>query len=410
MKALIADAMPDDAIAALRTASFDVVYKPGLKAEKLAEHVSDAEILVVRSTRVKESTFAAAPLLQLVVRAGAGVNTIDVTAASERGVYVANCPGKNAIAVAELTLGLALSLDRRIPWAHADLKAGRWHKKRYSKADGLCGKRWGVVGCGPVGRAVIKQVTSLGMPTTVWSRSLDEETAHILNVAWASSLETLAQSSDIVSIHLARTPETTRLIDATFLSRLPTNAMVINTSRDGIVDEQAVLHAMESRGLRYATDVYEGEPGSGDSDFHHPVAQHPDVVVTPHIGASTLQAQKAVAAEAIRIVKDFARWGIVENCVNLRRISPAPWVLTVRHHDHIGVLAAVLEHVRQAGINVQEVSNAIFEGASRAVARIYLASEPPPLVMDALREMPDIIDARILATQPPSDLAPSTGR
>jgi D-3-phosphoglycerate dehydrogenase / 2-oxoglutarate reductase len=396
MKILIADKFPKPGISALESLGVSVTYDPDVAAEALASRIGDHEILVVRGKKVSAAVLEAGKALQLVVRAGAGVNTIAVDAASKLGIYVSNCPGKNAIAVAELALGLMVALDRRIPQASAELHAGKWNKKEYSKADGLFGKRLGVVGVGQIGRAVIERALAFGLEVTAWSRSLTDAQAEAMGVGRAASPLELARVSDIVSLHLAYTPDTKGLIGRDFLAALPERAMLVNTSRDGIVDERALLEQMEKRGLRYASDVFDGEPGDGTASFDNALVKHPATVTTPHIGASTEQAQSAVSDEAVRIVREFVKSGHVPNVVNLCAASPARWQLNVRHLDRVGVLASVLGAVREAGINVEELENVIFDKAVAACARIRLANEPTRELVARIGGLENVIDARVV--------------
>jgi D-3-phosphoglycerate dehydrogenase len=395
MKVLVADAFEQHGLDGLAAAGCDVVYRPGLDGDALAGaiHASAADVLIVRGTRVTE-TMLGAGALSLVVRAGAGYNTIDVAAASRRGIYVANCPGKNAVAVAELVFALILSLDRRVPDNVADLRAGRWNKAEYSKARGLFGRTLGLVGFGNVGQEVAWRARAFGMPVVVWSRrflaasdgagpaAMDLDAS----MAIATTPEELAGRSDIVSVHLALTPDTRGLVNAGVLQRMKTGAFFINTARAEIVDDGALEAAIESRHLRVGLDVYASEPAAATAAFADPLAMQPRVYGTHHIGASTDQAQEAIAAEAVRIVTGFQRTGKVEHAVNLARASPATWRLVVRHRDRPGVLAHVLGHLREARLNVQEMDNVIFEGAEAAVAHISLDGAPEDAVLAAIRD------------------------
>jgi D-3-phosphoglycerate dehydrogenase len=395
MKVLVADKLPQSALETLESRGFDVKLQPELKAEDLPSHISDCEALIVRSTKVNAETFDNGKNLQLVVRAGAGTNTIDVPMASRRGVFVANCPGKNATAVAELTMGLVLSLDRRIPQANADLKNGKWGKKEYAKADGLLGKTYGVMGFGNIGKEVAKLAKAFGMTVYAWSRSLDRHVADEYGVKFAATPRELAEACDIVSLHLAKTSDTANLVNASFLESMKPQAMLINASREGIVDEDAVQKKL-GEGLRYATDVFAGEPGSGSADFSHTLAQNQHVVCTPHIGASTEQSQVAVADEAVRILTAFRESGEVPNCVNLCVQSPAHWQLNVRHEDKVGVLANVLSAISAASINVEELENVIFDGAEAACARVRLAGEPQSEVIEKIKGLQHVIDTNVI--------------
>ncbi len=396
MKILVADKFPDAGRARLETLGLALTYEPGAKADALPSLIGDHEILLVRGTEVRGDVLRAGKALTLVIRAGAGVNTIDVSTASRLGVFVANCPGKNAIAVAELALGLLVALDRRIPQASADLHRGRWEKGEYAKADGLFGRTLGVLGLGTIGREVVSRARAIGMQVVAWSRSLDQAKAQELGVEMMRDPLALAERASAVSVHLAYSKDTVGLVGQSFLERLPPRAMLVNTSRGGVVDEQALLAAITERGLRYATDVFAGEPEGASAEFTHALAQHPQVIATPHIGASTGQAQDAVADAAVSIVEAFVRSGEVPNCVNLCAQSPARWQLNVRHLDQVGVLAGVLGALREAGINVEEVENVIFEGAEAACARIRLDSEPAADLLSRVMKSEHVLDARLI--------------
>jgi D-3-phosphoglycerate dehydrogenase len=335
--------------------------------------------------------------LALVVRAGAGYNTIDVEAASERGISVANCPGKNSIAVAELAFGLILALDRRVVDNAVDLKRGVWNKKDYSKACGLAGRVLGLVGVGGIGKEMVPRARAFGMPVVAWSRSLSPERAQALGIERKDSPVAVAAASDVVSLHVALKPETRGLAGADFFAAMRPGAFFINTSRAEVVDEAALDRAVKEKGIRAGLDVFMGEPAGGSGDVAAPIFQLPGVIGTHHIGASTDQAQEAIAAETVRIVREYAESGRAPNIVNLARHSPACCLLVVRHFDRVGVLAAVFARIREAGINVQETENIVFDGAKAAVARISLSEAPSEAVLDAIRSSSaDIIEVSLL--------------
>lgn len=390
MKVLIADKLPDASIASLTRQGFDVRVDANLDADSLPTAMDDADVLIVRSTKVTAATIDGGERLRLIVRAGAGTSNIDVEHASANAVFVANCPGKNAVAVAELTIGMLLSLDRRIPAAHAELHGGQWNKKEYSRAAGLQGRTLGVVGVGDIGRAVIQRAQGLGMKVVGYSRSLTPEAAAELEIGHATSLANLAGRVDALSIHLPLTAETRHIVDADVLAALPDGALVVNVSRGGVVDEAAVLTSLKAGRLRYATDVFEQEPGASFAEFIDEIAAHPAAICTPHIGASTQQAQDAVAAEAIRVLADFRATGVVHNCVNLCE-PEGGWQLTVRHLNRVGVLATVLGLLRDAHINVEELENMIFTAEIAACAQIQLSGAPSDEVVAAVRACPDVL-------------------
>lgn len=377
MKLLVADKLEDEAIRALREIKgLEVAVNATIPKDELPAALADVGILVVRSKEVRAPAIESARRLALIVRAGAGTNTIDVEAASARGIYVANCPGKNAIAVAELAIGMLLAIDRRIGEATAALREGRWEKGEFGKADGLYGKRIGVAGLGAIGLEVVSRARALGMKVHAWSRSLTDARAAELGVTRASTLEQLASQSEVLSIHLPLKKETRGVIDARVLAALPPRAIVINTARAEVLDYAALREAIVSKGLRVGLDVFPGEPEGSKASFESDIVHLPGVVATPHIGASTQQAQLAIAAETVRIVRAFIETGEVPNCVNLSVKSPARCQLVVRHFDRVGVLANVLGVIKQHGINVEEMSNTPFEGNKAAVAKLRLAEFP----------------------------------
>ncbi|MGH9804327.1 MAG: NAD(P)-dependent oxidoreductase, partial [Candidatus Acidiferrales bacterium] len=245
MKVLVVDKFPQPTLEKMKALGFDVAYNTELKGPELAAEVkrSGAQTLVVRSTKVTEEMVDASGL-RLVIRAGSGYDTIDVRACSRRGIYVSNCPGKNATAVAELAMGLILALDRRIPDNVAELRQKKWNKKEYSKARGLHGRTLGVIGTGQIGRLVIERAKAFGMPVVAWSRSLTPEKARELGVERKATPEEVA-AADAISVHVALKPETKGLCGEKFFAALRPGAYFINTSRGEVVDEAALAKAVK---------------------------------------------------------------------------------------------------------------------------------------------------------------------
>lgn len=385
MRVLVADEFPKVHLETLRGLGLTVDFRPQLKGDDLPEAAREASILIVRSTEVNERVFAQASALSLVIRAGAGVNTIDVKAASARGVYVANCPGQNAIAVAELTWGLILAVDRRIPDGVSALREGKWQKKKFSAARGLYGRTLGIIGVGNIGTAVGQRGRAFGMRVVAFSRSLTPRRANALSFERAESPIAVAREADVLSVHLPASKETRGMISAQILAALPTGSIFVNTSRADVVDQAALLLEASSGRIWVATDVFENEPKTGEASFSSELSKLPNVYGTHHIGASTEQAQDAIAQETVRIVDSFLSGGVVPNCVNVAQRTPARYQLIVRHHDKVGVLANVLDAIRVAGINAQEIENTVFEGAAAACCKIQLDSRPTEDVLDLIR-------------------------
>ncbi len=386
MKVLVADKFEQSGLEGLRQLGCEVIYDPSLKEESLVEalRLHNPDVLVVRSTRVTAPMLEAGDL-SLVIRAGAGVNTIDVATASKRGIYVANCPGKNAIAVAELAFGLILALDRRIPDNVHQLREGRWNKKEFSEARGLAGNTLGLIGLGNIGLEMVPRAKAFGLRVIAWSRSLTPERAEVLGIGYRATPLDVASEADIVSVHVALTPETQGLCGRAFFEAMKPGAYFINTARAEVVDEEALLWAVREKGIRAGLDVFSNEPSTAEGSFDNPLVHLPNVYGTHHIGASTTQAQEAIAEEVVHIVRTYMQTGRVPNVVNLAKRTPAQYLLVVRHLDRVGVLAHIFDCLREANINVQETENIVFEGAESAVARIQLDSKPSEAVLSTIR-------------------------
>jgi D-3-phosphoglycerate dehydrogenase len=402
MKVLVADKFEQSGIDGLKAAGCEVLYQPDLKDESLTAAIreSAADVLVVRSTAVTAPMLESGAL-SLVVRAGAGYNTIDVATASTRGIYVSNCPGKNAIAVAELAFALLLALDRRVPDNVAELRAGKWTKKEFSKARGLFGRTIGLLGYGNIGQEMAKRAHAFGMPIVVWSRRFATGKERVedqpVPMQLADSPQDVAARCDVLSVHLALSPDTKGLVNAAVFERLKPGSYFINTARGEVVDHVALERAIRERDLRVGLDVFAAEPAAATGEFADAIASLKNVYGTHHIGASTDQAQEAIAAETVRIVATYAGTGKVPNVVNLAKKTPASHMLVVRHRDRPGVLAHVFEHLRRGNINVQETENVIFEGAQAAVARINLDGAPSDALLQEIQAgNGDILDLHLV--------------
>jgi D-3-phosphoglycerate dehydrogenase len=373
MKVLVADKFEDSGLEGLRGLGLEVIYEPNLKDDDLAQRIQDsqARVLVVRSTKVTAPMFENCAL-GLIVRAGAGYNTIDVAAASDHGILVSNCPGKNSIAVAELAWGLIIACDRRIPANVIELREGKWNKKEYSKARGLYGRTLGLVGMGAIGQEMITRAKAFGMNVVAFSRWMSPEVAAALGIGPAGSLEELARMSDVVSVHVALNSQTRGMLGKEFFSRMKDGAIFVNTSRGEVVDQPALLEAVHSKGIIAGLDVMEEEPTGAEGAYEGTLRGENHVFVTHHIGASTEQAQEAVAAETVRIIKEFKLTGSAPNSVNVGKKEVATHLLVVRHLDRVGVLAHVLDVLRDEGVSVQEMENVILGGAKAAIAQISL--------------------------------------
>ena len=394
MKILIADKLSPKAIEALDKIGADITFNPDLKAEDLSGAIGSANVLIVRSTKVFAETIEAGNSLELIIRAGAGVNNIDLEKANSSGVYVANCPGKNSDAVAELALGHIIACDRRIVDASLDLRSGNWKKKAYQSAAGLKGRTLGIIGLGSIGSTLAKLAKGLDMNVIAWSRSLTSDKADKLDLVYCKSIAEVAVNADVVSVHLAVTPDTKQLLNTDFFNKMKDGAIFVNTSRGEIVDTAALRKAIDEKALRVGLDVFENEPGSGFAEFDQ--TDLADLITcTPHIAASTNQASEAIAYEVVRIVDSLIKTGKPINAVNSRDKTEDGTILMIRHYNRVGVLASVLDALREAGINVEDMENNIFNGSAAAVASLKLDKTPSADVISEINSSESIIQVSI---------------
>ncbi|MCW5944036.1 MAG: hypothetical protein KIS66_17535 [Fimbriimonadaceae bacterium] len=397
MKVLVADKFEAIGLDGLKQMGADVVYEPDLVDAALGARLREtkAVVLIVRSTKVTADMLEGASL-GLIIRAGAGYNTIDVKAASTKGILVSNCPGKNGKAVAELAFGLMLAIDRRIPDNVADIHAGKWNKKEYSKGRGLHGRMLGLIGMGNISQEMIPRAKAFGMYVNCFSRWMLPDVAAALGIGRSETLEDVARQSDVVSVHVALTPETRGMIGKEFFDAMKDGATFLNTSRAEVVDQGALLEAVSSGRIFAGLDVFEGEPAGGTGAYDGPLKDCPNVYCTHHIGASTLQAQEAVALETVRIVKEYKLTGVAPNVVNVRGSDTAEFLMVVRHADRVGVLAHILEQLRHEHINIQEMENIVLGGSQAAIAQMSMDKEPSADCLHNIKLNAAIFDAQVM--------------
>ncbi len=394
MKVLIADKFSEDHIERLRNAGHEVSLQPNLSKSDLPKTIAGFNVLVVRSTRVTEETIGAADKLNLIIRAGAGVNTIALEKAAEEGVFVCNTPGKNAVAVAELAMGLIMAIDRNIPDQVRDLRKGKWKKKKYATTKGLAGRSVGIVGLGAIGLEVAKRAAAFDMEIAVVDRPNRDpsrlQALKHLGARFEPDLESLAASCDILTFHVPATPETEGLVSRELLGLMRPGTVIINTARGTVIDEEALLEVIEEKDLRIGLDVYKGEPGAGDADFSSSLAAHPRVYGTHHIGASTNQAQVAIADAVVDAIESFQD-GELLNCVNLGDVGGTAMTVTIRHFNRVGVLAGVLGTLREAGINVEDMENFILSGRTAGSAVIHVVGTVDDELVEKLEAVENVI-------------------
>lgn len=402
MRLLIADKLHPKAVEELRSLPVDVIYEPELTKETLETKLGQMGILVVRSKEVTRKAIESARSLNLIVRAGAETSTIDVKAASERGIYVANVPGKNSTAVAELVFGMIVALDRRIPDAVASLRAGRWERSEYSKAEGLSGKTIGIAGLGAIGRDVAARARTFGLHPIGWSRSLTPARAHELGIGYAATLEELAAKSDVLTLHLALNERTRGIMSRRVFDVLPKRAMFVNCARPDLVDYEAMRAAVIERGLRVAIDVVPNEPRGKKEispelfNLTTPTATGGFLYATPHISASTDQAQLSIATETVRIIRSFLLEGTVPNVQNVLNLSSARFQMVIRMLDKVGTFANVLAVIKRHGINVEEVTNTVFDGGGASCAKLRVVSRPSEAALHEIRAFEEVLHVDVV--------------
>ncbi|MBX3119958.1 MAG: hypothetical protein KF784_12905 [Fimbriimonadaceae bacterium] len=402
MKVLVADKFEKIGLEGLESLGVIVDFQPDLKDAALEAAIKETgcEVLVVRSTKVT-APMVTGSKLAVIIRAGAGYNTIDVAAASENGIYVTNCPGKNSQAVAELAFGLMLAIDRHIPDNVIDLRDGKWNKKQYSKAKGLYGRTLGLVGMGRIGQEMIVRARAFGMHVIAYSRWMTADVAAALGIGRAESLEELARQADVVSIHVSLTNDTRGMLSKKFFDAMRDGAYIINTSRAEVIDQDALLEALEAKKLFAGLDVFNGEPDTAEAAYEGPLKDNPRVYCTHHIGASTDQAQEAVAMETVRIVREYKATGSVPNVVNVKKAEIASHVMVARHVDRVGVLSHILGVLKDEGISVQEMENIVLGGAKSAIAQISMDKGPSESALRKIKEYEYVFDANVFSMNQP---------
>jgi D-3-phosphoglycerate dehydrogenase len=328
LKIVVSDDLPASALDLLRAEhGWHVDARAGRSPAELAEALADADALLVRSaTKVTADVIAQAPRLRIVGRAGTGVDNIDVPAASGRGILVVNAPGANSISVAEIACALLLSLARSVPAADQAMKQGKWEKKKFLGTE-VRGKTLGIAGLGRIGQEVAQRARAFGMRVVAHDPFISREVAENIGVALLA-LDDVCAQADFLTLHLPSTPETRHMLNDARFAKVKPGIRIINTARGDLIDEEALKRALQSGIVAGAAlDVFEKEPPADWS-----LAQMPQVVATPHIAASTEEAQELVGLDTAAAVRDFLRDGVVRNAVNFPSVHPdelqrlQPWI------------------------------------------------------------------------------------
>lgn len=351
MKIIVADSLPASALDVLQTDGWKVDARSGRSPKDLSADLGDADAILVRSaTKVDAALIAAAPKLRIIARAGVGVDNVDVDAASARGILVVNAAGASSISVAEHAWALMLALARGVPAADKAMKAGKWEKKNLLGTE-VRGKTLGIAGFGRIGQEVAQRARAFGMHVIAHDPFISADLAAGSGVQLVS-LEELCASADYISLHLPATKDTRHLFDDRLFATCKPGLRLINTARGELVDEAALRRAIDAGVVAGAgLDVFEHEPPTDWS-----LAQLPQIIATPHIAASTEEAQELVGIETAKTVRNFLRDGVVRNAVNFPSIHPdemqrlQPWI---RLADHLGSLAAQMGVARVEAIHVR---------------------------------------------------------
>jgi D-3-phosphoglycerate dehydrogenase len=341
-RVLVADAIAPEGLAPLREdARFELVERPGLSGAALAQAMAGMDAVLVRSaTKITRESLAQADRLSVIGRAGVGVDTIDVEAATERGVAVLTAPAGNTVSAAELTLALILALARHVPAADRSMRAGQWDRKSFNGTE-LQGKTLGLLGAGRIGGEVARRARAFGMQVAAYDPFLSEEKARAMGLELAP-LEAVLRAADVVTVHVPLSEGTAGLVGPAQLAMLKPTAFVVNAARGGVVDEAALYEALRARRIAGAAlDVYEREPLPAD----HPLRSLDNVVLTPHLGASTAEAQHGVALEIADAVRAALLEGDLSRAVNapavggeeMRRLRPM-----IELAERLGRLGAAL--------------------------------------------------------------------
>ena len=389
MKIVIADDLPASALDLLRAESgWEVDARSGRTPADLARDLADADGLMVRSaTKVTADLLAAAPRLRIVARAGTGVDNVDVNAATARGILVVNAPGANSISVAEHACALMLALARSVPAADRAMKAGKWEKKRFLGNE-LRGKTLGVAGLGRIGQEVAQRARAFGMRVVAHDPFISRDVATALGVELLS-LDDLCAASDYLTLHLPSTPETTHLFNDARFARCKPGIRIVNTARGELIDEAALRRALDTGLIAAAAlDVFETEPPTDWS-----LAQLPQVVATPHIAASTEEAQELVGMDTAATVRDFLRNGVVRNAVNFPSVHPdemqrlQPWI---RLADRLGALVSQMGAARIEAVAVRYFGALVESRRLDVLASSAAAGALRPILSDTI----SIVNAR----------------
>ena len=392
MKVFIADRLSPACGKVLQAAGIEVDHRTGLAGDDLLGAVADVDGIVVRSdTRVGEEVLRAAPRLRVVGRAGAGVDNIDVAAATRRGVVVMNAPGENTLSAAEHTLSMMLALARQVPRADRSMRAGLWERGKFLGVE-LYGKTLGILGLGKVGREVASRAGAFGMKILGYDPVVSAEVATRLGVTFAP-IDTILEQSDFITLHLPLTDSTRHLIGRDQIARCRDGVRIINVARGGVLDEAAIVDGLKSGRIGgVALDVFEQEPPAGS-----PLLGMENAVLTPHLGASTREAQEKVAARIAEQIAAYLRDGTVVNAVNVEGIDPRIQPILQPYRDlceRLGRLLASLTREAVTGLAI-EYAGAVLDHPTRPLTASFLKG----FLQARLSDPVNVVNAHLLARE-----------
>jgi D-3-phosphoglycerate dehydrogenase len=391
-RVLVCDKLEDVGLDLMKQAGIELDMRHGLKGTDLQEAIREADGIIVRSkTRITAAELENPGKLRVIVRAGVGVDNIDVSAATRRGIVVMNTPGGNTISTAEHTITLLMAVARHIPAADAAVRQGKWDKLIGTQ---LAGKTLGVVGLGRIGREVARRAAGLDMKVIGFDPFLAPAGAAQLGLETVSNLDQLLPLVDFMTVHTPLTDETRNLIGAPQLARLPKGSRVINCARGGIINEEALADALRSGHLAGAAlDVFVEEPPPAE----HPLLKLPNVVVTPHLGASTVEAQVSVAKEAAQLLSDYLVRGVVGFAVNMAAVDRAELTELRLYVDLARRLGLLQAQMSQGAIQRAELH---YRGdVARRSTRLITSAFAAGLLELHLAENVNIVNAALLAKE-----------
>jgi len=388
---VVADDLPASALDVLRAEGWEVDARTGRTPDQLSADLANADALVVRSaTKVTAAIIAAAPKLRAIARAGTGVDNVDVTAASGRGIVVMNAPGANSISVAELAMGQILALARHLPAADAAMKQGKWEKKKFLGEE-VREKILGLAGLGRIGQEVARRAAAFGMRIIAHDPFISEQVASDMGVTLVS-LDELFAKADYISLHMPSNANTRNMVNAERLARAKKGIRIVNTARGDLIDEAALADAIESGQVAGAAlDVFTKEP-----TVDHRLQLLPQVVASPHIAASTREGQELVGLETVAALRDFLRDGIIRNAVNMPSISPEEFGRIqpfVALGERLGAFVAQMSDDRANGLGVRYYGD-LADGRNDLIVTSVLVGLFKPILSTAVTP----VNARAVAS------------